>query len=188
MSRRQNLILVAVLLLAAAFTRLIPHLGNFTAVFAVALLGGAWLKRAELAILVPLVAVFASDVVLNNTVHAAYNDGFTLFYPGMGFTYGTYIAIAILGRYGMKSAKLNKIGRFIGYGVGSAFLFFMITNFGAWMGSPALYTQDLTGLMTAYAAGIPFLKGSILGTLAYGTIMIAVKEAVAARITSTQAA
>jgi hypothetical protein len=49
-------------------------------------------------------------------------------------------------------------------------IFFLLTNFGAWLGNP-LYPQTFEGLMMSYAAGLPFLQGSFFGDLMYSGIL-----------------
>ena len=49
-------------------------------------------------------------------------------------------------------------------------LFFVVTNFGAWLGSPA-YPQTLAGLVAAYVAGVPFFQWTVLGTLFYSALL-----------------
>jgi hypothetical protein len=49
-------------------------------------------------------------------------------------------------------------------------IFFLITNFGAWIGNP-MYPQSFEGLMMSYAAGLPFLQGSFVGDLMYSGIL-----------------
>ena len=63
-------------------------------------------------------------------------------------------------------------------------VFFLMTNFASWMlwhgQPPTNYTFDLSGLMTCYVAGVPFLYRSLAGTLIYGVLLFggyaAVKE------------
>lgn len=183
---RKNLILVTSLLLAAVFSRFVPHIGNFTAVIAVSLLGGAWIKRTQLAIIIPLAAVLLSDLVINNTLYAS-GSGFTLFYPGMGFVYGAYAVIALIGRFGLSKMNNNKYAAYLGFGLASSIFFFLTTNFGSWLADP-MYTKDFAGLMTAYEMGIPFFRGTVVGTLAYGMALIAVRDAILARVSSAQTA
>lgn len=176
MSKRNSLLLVIALITAAAFTRLVPHLGNFTAVLAVSLLGGAWIKRRELAILVPMAAVFATDLFFG-------------LYPNMIFVYASYAVIALVGSVALREKATPKHGLTLaGYGVGASLFFFLVTNFGAWLGNVAMYPQTFEGLMASYTAGIPFLGNTILGTLAYGAVMVMLKDAIESRVKSAQAA
>ena len=55
---------VLTMIFAAALMRLIPHWPNFTPIAATALFGGTFLKRKELAFLIPVSAMLLSDLVL----------------------------------------------------------------------------------------------------------------------------
>ncbi len=47
--------------------------------------------------------------------------------------------------------------RVLGYSLAGSVLFFLVTNFSAWIGS-TMYPQNAAGLMAAYIAGIPFFQ------------------------------
>jgi hypothetical protein len=51
----------------------------------------------------------------------------------------------------------------------SSAIFFLVSNFGCWPGN--FYPQNFGGLMQCYAAGIPFIKGTMLGDLFYSAAM-----------------
>ena len=53
---------------AVAMTRLIPHWPNVTAVAAIAIFGGATLKNSFSAVIIPLTAIFFSDLIINNSL------------------------------------------------------------------------------------------------------------------------
>jgi len=154
------------LVIVAVATRLIPHIPNFTAVGAVALFSGAMFKRKELAFLVPILAVFLSDLLINNLIFSRYYSGFQWLTPGWAGLYSSFIITVLLGTR-VNSGKVLSIasGSLI-----SAVVFFIITNFGAWIASP-LYSKDVTGLMTSYTAGIPFFANQVLGNLFYGAAL-----------------
>src|SRR5687768_11567491 len=63
-------LILGAMILAAALTRVMPHPWNFSPVEAIALFGGAYFASRSLAIVVPLVAMLASDLML-----AAINGG-----------------------------------------------------------------------------------------------------------------
>src|SRR3546814_9664338 len=73
--KRTGIITEAVIILAAAFSRMMPHPWNYTPVGAMALFGAGWYASRRMASLVPLISLWISDVVINNTIHAAYTDG-----------------------------------------------------------------------------------------------------------------
>jgi hypothetical protein len=152
---------LAGLILLAALSRLLPHPPNVSPVEAVALFGGAYFARRGLALAVPLVAMFLSDLALgliNGGIYLDYflSAGFALVYLCIALS--TLMGFGLRGRVG--------IGRVAGYSVLGSILFFVVTNFGAWLGSPA-YPQSGAGLMAAYAAGVPFFQNTLLGTLFY---------------------
>ena len=60
--------------------------------------------------------------------------------------------------------------RLLGYSLAGSVLFFVVTNFAAWVASP-FYPQTSAGLMAAFVAGIPFFKWTLLGTLAYAALL-----------------
>jgi hypothetical protein len=46
----------------------------------------------------------------------------------------------------------------------------LLSNFGVWAGG-TMYPKTIEGLMICYAAGIPFLKGTLLGDLFYSGVL-----------------
>jgi hypothetical protein len=161
MSRR--FIILSLLVIVAMLTRLIPHWPNFTAVGAVAIFGGMMFKRNAWALFIPMVALFLSDLFINNIIYASFYDGWQWFTGGYYFIYGAFLLSVVLGRFATKKGNLLSMG--ISGGV-SALLFYLITNFGAWLGNP-LYPQNFQGLMASYTAGLPFLLNQAAGTLFY---------------------
>jgi hypothetical protein len=159
-------VLVA-MIVAAAMSRLLPHPPNFSPVEAIALFGGAYFASRAWAVLVPLAAMLISDVVL-----AALNGGsysFANYFASTSFwlVYGCIAVSTALG-FGLR----GKVGgaRVLGYSLLGSVLFFLVTNFGAWLGS-TMYPQNGAGLVAAYAAGIPFFQWTVLGTLFYSALL-----------------
>jgi len=48
----------------------------------------------------------------------------------------------------------------------SAVWFFLLTNFGAWLGNE-IYAPTMNGLMQAYVAGIPFFRNTLLSSVLF---------------------
>ena len=76
---------LAALIFVAALTRVIPHPPNFSPIEAVALFGGAYFAKRHWALLVPLAAMFLSDLVLgllNGGIYWSYfgSAGYILVY------------------------------------------------------------------------------------------------------------
>src|SRR5205085_2609561 len=72
------------MIIAAAASHLIPHPPNMASIAAVALFGGAYLSDKRLAFLVPLAALFLSDLVLG-------------LYGHMEIVYGSFTLVVCLG-------------------------------------------------------------------------------------------
>lgn len=149
-------IVIAGIILVAALSRLLPHLPNFTPIAAMAIFGGVMIRNKKLAFILPLLAMLISDVLLE----LVYGQGF---YNTQWSVYFGFAAIVLIGR--VFGDKLN-VGRISGAALTGSTAFFLITNFGAWIGSP-YYPQSFTGLMMSYTAGIPFFGYSLLGDLFY---------------------
>lgn len=158
---------LCMLLLLAVASRLIPHPANFAPMGAMALFGSAYFSRKYLAILLPIIATWVSDLFINNVIYAKYYPNFTWFYEGFYWQYGTYVLIGLLALLIFKKVNLKRV---LAGSLVSVLLFFIITNFGCWLGS-STYPQNLAGLLECYAMGIPFLKGTLLGDLFYCSVL-----------------
>jgi len=159
--------IIAVMIFFAAFSRLIPHPLNFTPIGGMALFGAAYFTKKYWAFIIPLAAMFASDLIINNMVYPVlypeYYQGFTLMTQGWYWTYGSFALIALLG---MKVLKKIKVPTLIASSLGASLIFFIVTNFGSWT-TGLLYPLNATGLMASYAAGLPFFLNTIAGDLFY---------------------
>ena len=159
------------LILFASFSRIIPHMPNFTPVGAIALFGGAYLKNRYHAFLIPMISLWLSDLILNNFIFSFYSE-FTWFYPGFLWQYASFILIIVIGYLFLK--KLNFKNIFITT-IFSSLVFFIITNFGVWI-SGSMYTLDFQGLISCYIMALPFFKGTLLGFMCYSTLLFGVLE------------
>lgn len=162
-----RLFLLTALILIAAFGRIIPHPYNMSPIAAMGLLGSAYFSRKWMALAIPFLATWLSDVFINNIIYADLFDGFTWFYAGSVWVYGSYAIIIMMG-YALFNTVT--VGRIISGSILATSLFFLVTNFGSWIGNP-VYPQTLEGLMMSYAAGLPFLQGSFIGDLMYSGIL-----------------
>ena len=158
---------LSLLLVIAAFSRILPHPYNFSPLAAMGLLGAAFFSKKWQAIFLPLAATWLSDLFINNVLFADYFQGFTWFYQGFYWQYGAYALIAIIVYFLFNTLSIPKI---LAGSIIATSIFFLITNFGAWLGNP-LYPQTFQGLMASYIAGIPFLQGSFLGDVFYSAVL-----------------
>jgi hypothetical protein len=160
-----NLTVLTTMILVVALSRLIPHPPNFSPVEAMALFGGTYFARKSLAILVPLIALFISDLALGVMMGGEYFSYFTS--AGFWLVYLTIAGLTVLG-FGLRQRVT--FTRVTMFSVLSALIFFLVTNFGVWWGA-SFYPQTMAGLMAAYAAGLPFLQNGLLGTLFYSAML-----------------
>ena len=153
------------LIVVAALSRLLPHPPNFSPVEAIALFGGACFASRHWALIVPLLAMFLSDLALG----ALHGDSYASYVGGQSFwlVYACIALSAVLG-FGLRGKASG--GRVLAYSLAGSVLFFVVTNFGTWLGS-SMYPQTAAGLVAAYAAGIPFFQWTVLGTLFYAALL-----------------
>jgi hypothetical protein len=171
---RITVVYALVLVAFTALYRLVPYyldLGqgrfwwNLTPVGALALFAGVRL-RSPLACLLPLVAMFLSDLLLIRPLAEA---GLSAFSPGTVFIYTSFAVYAFLGW-----AAGNLPGRWRVAGIAGACLagsvqFFVVSNFAVWLFQGGLlgYPETLAGLMQCYAAALPFFRNTIGGDLLF---------------------
>lgn len=155
------------LILLAAFSRVIPHPSNFSPLGAIALFGAAHFSKKWQIMLIPIAATWVSDLFINNFIYAQYYPIFTWFYEGFYWQYLSYIIIALMAIPLFKKVSKERI--LIG-ALGSTSIFFLISNIGCFVGN-SFYPQNFMGLMSCYAAGIPFLKGTLVGDLFYTLVL-----------------
>ncbi len=160
-------LILGLFILFAALSRLLPHPPNFTAVGAIALFGGAYFSRRWLAWMVPVLAVWLSDILLNNILYAAYYEGFVLVTKNFLFTALALLLTVLLARFVLKKVSA---GRVAGASIGASAIFFLTSNFGVWLISP-LYPLNIGGLMASYTAGLPFFLNTLAGDLFFCGVM-----------------
>ena len=165
------------LILFASFSRIIPHIPNFTPIGAIALFGGAYFKNKLHSFIIPILSIWISDLLINNYI-LSYYEQFTWFYPGFLWQYSSFCIIILIGKFSLKKTSLNRV--FLS-SIGSSLLFFIITNFGVWI-SGSLYPLNINGLIKCYALAIPFFKGTLLGFLFYSSLLFGIFEVFKSRL------
>ncbi len=167
--KQNTLKFVLVLILVAAFSRIIPHPHNFTPVGGIAVFGSYFLGRKIWAFLVPLFSLWLSDLFINNIIYPIqypqYYEGFNLF--GSFWVYGSFLLMIPIAWRLLSTFTLPRLAL---TGFSTASLFFLITNYGSWLNNP-LYPQNFSGLLTSYVAGLPFFQNTLLGDICYLVIL-----------------
>lgn len=154
------------LMVLAAFTRLIPHPANFTAVLAVALFGGAKFKNTTLAIIIPLLVMLVTDLTYSSIQFGSTSIVIGA-YSLMPLVYG---CIAITSLIGVYISKKPGAGYMLGGSIVASTLFFLITNAGVWYHNHQ-FPQDANGLMMCYGLGIPFYGNQLIGDIFFNTVL-----------------
>ena len=176
---------VLLMIVIAAFSRIIPHMPNFSPLGVIGIFGAAYFSRKWQAFLIPIAATWLSDLFINNVIYAKYYPTFTWFYEGFYWQYGSYLLITLAGVFILQKVTPQRI---IAGTLCSSVIFFLVSNFGCWSG----YPQTIDGLLACYAAGLPFLKGTLLGDLFYSgvlfvTFALAQKQFPVLRLSNAQA-
>ena len=150
-----RIIAILAVILIAALARIIPHPPNVTPIAAMALFGGAFLADRRLALILPLAALFVSDLMLG-------------FHATMLFVYAGFILTVFIGmRFLSGKRSPLRIGT---AALASSLSFYAITNLGVWAAT-TMYAHTPQGLMAAYVAGLPFLRNAILGDLFFAAVI-----------------
>jgi hypothetical protein len=143
------------LILAAAATRLLPHPPNMTSLSAVALFGGAYLADKRLAFLVPLTALFLTDLVIG-------------FYGHMEVVYLAFLLVVCIGLWLQKHRTVPAIA---GASIASSIVFFLVTNLVWFHIGDTPYPLNFQGMIESYVAGLPFLRNTLTGDLLYTALL-----------------
>jgi len=146
---------IITMIFGAACFRFIDIAPNFSPIAGMSLFGAAYLSKKYLALLIPFLALWISNLVLDNVFYAQYYEGFQWF--SQPYVFIGFVAIVLMG-FGL--LKKVSFGRVLGASLLASVIFFLISNFGSWMDPMNMYPQDLTGLLTCYAAGLPFIFNS----------------------------
>lgn len=145
LSKKQ--IIISSFILMAFLFRLIPHIPNVTPITAVALFSGVYFTNKKYAFIIPMAAMFLSDLVL----------GFSNISL---FVYAAFILVGYIGiaskKMTVKTILLSSIG------------FFVITNFGVWL---LAYPKSLNGFLECYTLAIPFFRNSLIGDFFYAGVL-----------------
>lgn len=147
-------IVTTFLILAAALSRLVPHLPNFTPIAAIGLFAASYFADRKMALLISFCAMLLSDVFIG-------------FHSSMIWVYGAFLVIILGGSYLKNSISLVNV--FVA-SLLSSIVFFLVTNFGVWIGS-GMYSIDFKGFIACYVMAIPFFGNTLMGDLFYCTVL-----------------
>ena len=146
LANKEQKIALGLILLAAA-TRLLPHPPNFAPITGIALFAAARFQRKYLAVLIPFLSLFLTDLLLG--LSAITWCG----YAGFGL-------VLLLG-FQTKKTRITTV-------LLSSVLFFVVSNLGVWV---LHYPLTLEGLTACFTLAIPFFTNTLLGDLVYTGVL-----------------
>jgi hypothetical protein len=138
-------------------------LSNFTPVGAVALFGGAYFSDKWKAYLVPLLALFLSDII----IYLMYPANQILWYSASIYL---YVCFALMVFIGTNIKKVN-VANVLFASLASVLVHWLIMDLPWIYNAPQLYPNTLAGYGQSLIAALPFEKNMILGDAVYGAIL-----------------
>jgi len=157
----KRLITLSAIVGLAALSRLLPHPPNVTPIAAIALFAGAHFCNRKAAFLLPIAAMFLSDLVIG---FAVYGGALLKSQP---VVYFCMLMAGVIGRLIRNNGSALKIASAT---LGNAVMFYLVTNFAVWAWG-ALYPRTCSGLIACYTAAIPFFRNSLIGDITFVAVL-----------------
>lgn len=157
--KKQDIIVLSSIILVLIAMRSIFNIPNFNPIGAIALMGGILFHKKTTAFLVTIGALFLGDVILglSSPIYMDYMFSTTFLFVYVAFLLMILLGTALKNRASLMTISLGSVV--------SAILFFLITNAGSWLALN--YDRSLSGLMSAYNAGIPFFRATLVSQLLF---------------------
>jgi hypothetical protein len=163
--KTSSILIAAILIVAAAVSRVVLYPHNFSPVIGMAIFAGAVLVDKKLAFVLPIAAMLLSDIM------------FEVFNIAPGFWgWGQLVGYGILALITMFSFTMKKINvqNVLGYSIISSLVFFFLSNSATFIfDNPIyhLYPQTGSGYYACLVAGIPFLKNGLVADLTFSVLL-----------------
>ncbi len=151
-----DLLLVAFLIGFDVAARLLPHAPGFLPVAASGLFAARYLRIPALAVVVPLLGMWLSDMALPGEDWRIVLVGFA--------------AISIPAVAGMFTRRWQGVVPVAGTMVACSLAFFLLSNAAVWAFS-GMYPPTWQGLTQCYIAALPFLDKTVLGDLFWTLVL-----------------
>jgi len=139
-----------------------------------ALFGGAYFSNKRLGLIIPLAAMFISDIALY------FIADYAVFTTMRLVLYGSFALIAVIGmqlRGGVTGPRV------LGASLAASVLFFVVSNFGVWaLDAGKLFPLNAAGLLECYTVAIPFFRNTLIGDLVFVTVLFGGFELAKAKI------
>ncbi|MBD3296525.1 MAG: hypothetical protein GF392_04085 [Candidatus Omnitrophica bacterium] len=144
------------LIVLGLFLRVTPHVPNTAPIVAIALFAGTVLNRRVVP-WVPLAIIMISDVLIG-------------LHDMVLFTWGAFLLIGFLG---LSLRKNSTPLRIAGYTIGSAVLFFFISNIGVYF---LWYPLTLRGLADCFIRAVPFFRNTLVSNIIFSFALFGIYE------------
>jgi hypothetical protein len=141
---------------------------GFSPVIAIALFSGMILKQKDFSFILPLLALLLSDAAIQ-LLYEQNAFPYPGFYRYQWVNYAILLGTATLVGWLLKGRTYKNV--FIG-AIAAPTVFFLVSNFSVWVKGEVLYPRSFDGLMTCYAAGLPFYKNALIATLVFLPIIL----------------
>ena len=147
--------------LAAILLRILPHPWNLTPLGAMFLFSGATFRNKRDSLLVPLAALMISDYAV---IHFLWGGRYAWFTP---YTWAGFLLVGLIGWTLRRKLSVTGV---LGASLAGSVTFFLVSNFGVWMGW-TLYPPSFSGLVECYVAALPFFRNAVIGDLLYAGLL-----------------
>ena len=148
----QNTLVSIILLTLLIASRLIPHLSNFTPVFAVGLFSFTIFKKNYLSFVIPLVGMLFTDAIIG-------------FYPNVWAVYLSMVLAIVLSNLITTQKKQTTI---LTRSLTTPTIFFALSNLSVFF---VWYPFSWEGFIQCYVNAIPFYEYSVISTLVYSFVL-----------------
>jgi hypothetical protein len=152
---------VVAIIFLAAIARVSDSIPNFAPIGALALLSGAVVRDKRWSFVLPLGAIFLSDIFFEIMQKGGG------FYPGMVYNYAAYALIVLLGFLLRKRISLAGV---LGTSLAASVTFFIVSNFGVWASGSLGYAYSWSGLMQCYEMARPFFRYTVTSDLIFSVV------------------
>ena len=159
-------ITIIAFIFVAALSRLLPHPPNVSPIGGIALFGAAYFSRKWLAFVIPVAALWFSNLILDNFVYNLGGGSFTWF---NSYFVWVILSVALIMTFGQFFLHKIQTKRVVIASLIASLIFFLVTNFSSWIYLD--YPKNLSGLFAAYVAGIPFFWNTLAGDLFYVALL-----------------
>lgn len=167
---KANIITGISLIAIAAVMKAVTYPFSINPIIAISLFSGAVIADKKYAFAIPLLAMFASDLILE-----AFNIAPGFYGMSQIGNYASLLLVAVLG-FGMK--KINPVS-VAGFSIASSILFFFLSNTNCFLfDTENFYGIGFNGWLNCLVAGFPFVKNGIVTDLGFSVLLFGIHSLV----------